>query len=61
MRLLMLKEGRFDKSSDDLSEKPFSVSRKLSSVIDEKGSSLIEHDLHIQSLGRGRSVFFREK
>ena len=57
----MLKVGRFESSSVFLSENPFSVSRKLSSAIDEKGSSLIEHELHSQSLGRGKSAFFKEK
>ena len=43
----MFKEGRFDNSSDVLSEKPYSVSKKLSTTIDENGSSLIEHELPI--------------
>ena len=53
----MLKEGRFDNSSDVLSEKPFSVSRRLSSAIDKNGSSSSEHKLHDQSLDSGKSVF----
>ena len=56
----MLKVGRFESSSVFLSENPFSVSRKLSSAIDEKGSSLIEHELHIQSLVGGNQLFSKK-